>query len=288
MSIGALAPLTTEAAKLGLVEFACAAHGPLVVTALQARVTCRCGKTAKPVDGYRCPDCGEAFGSRTLLDRHRVGGSRNKRCLSYDEKIGKDWFQDDEGRWRKRGSFSEASDLTIREGIEAVLGVSKSVHEASEALGTAGDPAPMLGASPEGNQPRKPVHETPKIELPNFNPTRNWKRGAPGSAGGVYSGRLKGGSREGYVYFFQGDTTRRVKIGFSEDPERRLGEIRKGASERMRLLGSVVGTTGDEATHHRANSSSWVLDEWFAEDVFPQVADVLGVDVKTLEAIPFN
>jgi len=84
-----------------------------------------------------------------------------------------------------------------------------------------------------------------------------------------------------------GDTTRRIKIGFSDNPGRRLEEIRSGASERMRLLGSISGTTTAEASLHRKHSSSWVLDEWFLGDVLPDVAKVLDTDVESLETIPF-
>jgi len=123
---------------------------------------------------------------------------------------------------------------------------------------------------------------------PWSNPTRNWKRAAPGSRGGQ-AGRGSHTSelRSGFVYFFQGDTTRRIKIGFSDNPGRRLEEIRSGASERMRLLGSVFGTTTDEASLHRKHSASWVHNEWFAPELLPDVATVLDTDVESLESISF-
>jgi hypothetical protein len=135
---------------------------------------------------------------------------------------------------------------------------------------------------------RRHLTRLPRPE-PFSNPTRAWQRGLPGSRGGSAARGPRGELRQGYVYFFQGDTTRRIKIGFSSAPERRLAkEIRKGASERMRLLGFVAGTTQDEAKLHRTNAGSHVLDEWFTEDVLPEVARHLGRSVEELEEIPFG
>lgn len=293
--------LTAEERERGWVEHHCDEHGFLVATTPRAIVNCHCGKVArilrsgrivseatlKPTDAkarsqnaagqpnlYACGDCGQDFGSETLLRRHRVGRGRSKRCSVPAEMVGRNWFVDERGRWRKPGpkSPTRQAGCTVTEAVTALL-------------------SPV---QPEDDATPVPEYQTPEIGQvhtyepePFSNPTRAWKRGAPGSRNGEARRRSGGSTREGFVYFFQGDTTRRIKIGFSEDPERRLTEIRSGASERMRLLGSIAGTTTDEAAQHRANASAHVLNEWFAEDVLPDVAQVLGVAIKELEEIPF-
>jgi hypothetical protein len=160
-----------------------------------------------------------------------------------------------------------------------------TVSEAVEAL-----------LAPEQTEPGEtPSRDSERLKSVNpskparwSNPTRNWPRAAAGSQGGATAGAKRNSATwDGYVYFFQGDTTRRIKIGFSQNPTRRLEEIRSGASERIRLLGSVPGTTGDEAALHRTNATVHVLNEWFAEDALPEVARVLGCDVQEFDAIPF-
>jgi hypothetical protein len=200
--------------------------------------------------------------------------------------VGRGWHEDERGRWRAEGGFTQGgSTLTVAEGIKALLGVPEE--------------KPMLGDDSNVGGPENPSQLAKTVDVavdvgvsegvfaPFSNPTRSWARGAPGSRGGELAGRKRTEPRDGFVYFFQGDTTGRIKIGFSTDPKRRLEEIRSGASERMRLLGSLPGTTGDEASYHRANSSAHVLNEWFSPEVLPQVAGILGVPTSTLVEIPF-
>lgn len=292
--------LLAEEVERGWVEHVCDDHGFLVATTPRAMVTCECGKVARILRSgrivdektlrptkaaarslnsagqpnlYACDECGEDFGSKTLLSRHRVGGKKTKCCLTAFQMLGREWFVDERGRWRQRGPKSPdtRSRLTVSEAVEALLapqnqGLDSSPSEVPERLKSANPPKPEKWA----------------------NPTRNWPRAAPGSRGGATARERSTSTTSGFVYFFQGDTTRRIKIGFSQNPTRRFEEIRSGASERMRLLGAVPGTTGDEAALHRTNATAHVLNEWFAEDALPDVARVLNLNLDDLDSIPFT
>lgn len=125
--------LTAAERERGWVEHECDEHGFLVAMTPRARVTCKCGKmarilrsgrivneeTLKPTTAkartrnklghpfiHGCGDCGEDFGGETLLRKHRVGGKNNKRCMGSAEMLGKGWFADGSGRWRRRGALS--------------------------------------------------------------------------------------------------------------------------------------------------------------------------------------
>lgn len=124
----------------GWASFECDAHGFLVAASprVARTVWCRCGKRARIFRSGRAVDpdtlkptaakaktlnrsghpfiygcgCGEDFGGRTLLKRHRVGGTKSKRCLSVEEMAARGWLMDQKGRWRQRiDSFSGRNGL---------------------------------------------------------------------------------------------------------------------------------------------------------------------------------
>ena len=64
------------------------------------------------------------------------------------------------------------------------------------------------------------------------------------------------------VYFIE-DSIERIKIGFSTDPERRLGELQTGSSNRLRLIGSIPGGQHLESTLHSDFAHLRLKDEWF-------------------------
>ena len=68
---------------------------------------------------------------------------------------------------------------------------------------------------------------------------------------------------EGYIYFALAPTTKRVKIGFSCDPLRRVKELQTGAGEELILLGAIAGSPQDEKFCHDAYSEHWIAGEWF-------------------------
>lgn len=64
------------------------------------------------------------------------------------------------------------------------------------------------------------------------------------------------------VYFIE-DSIERIKIGFSTDPERRLGELQTGSSNRLRLIGSIPGGQHLESKLHSDFAHLRLKDEWF-------------------------
>lgn len=68
----------------------------------------------------------------------------------------------------------------------------------------------------------------------------------------------------GFVYFLGRPSTGAVKIGFSNLPERRLGELQTGNDERLDLIGYVPGSKTLERRLHDYLSASRLMGEWFA------------------------
>lgn len=69
----------------------------------------------------------------------------------------------------------------------------------------------------------------------------------------------------GWVYFVQGVTTGRVKIGFTAShPDRRFGVIQVHSPDPLRKLGVVLGTLETERILHRRFRPLNTHAEWFA------------------------
>jgi hypothetical protein len=68
---------------------------------------------------------------------------------------------------------------------------------------------------------------------------------------------------EGFVYFIQAEESLTVKIGFSQNPEKRLRYLQCGHSENLILIGSVAGTPSDERRLHKKLASNHKRGEWF-------------------------
>jgi hypothetical protein len=64
------------------------------------------------------------------------------------------------------------------------------------------------------------------------------------------------------VYFIE-DNIERIKIGLSNNPEKRLGELQTGSSNTLRLIGSIPGGRHLEAKLHFDFSHLQLKDEWF-------------------------
>jgi hypothetical protein len=62
-----------------------------------------------------------------------------------------------------------------------------------------------------------------------------------------------------YAYFIQGETTRMIKIGSSEEPLRRIRELRTGSGERLLFLGCLPPEFG------RGDLERWCHDEFLTE-----------------------
>lgn len=114
--------LLAEEVERGWVEHVCDDHGFLVATTPRALVTCECGKvsrilrsgrlvdaaTLRPTKAaarsmntaghpnlYGCDECGEDFGGKTILRRHRLKG----RCRTGEQMSQLGWSKNRRGRW---------------------------------------------------------------------------------------------------------------------------------------------------------------------------------------------
>lgn len=65
------------------------------------------------------------------------------------------------------------------------------------------------------------------------------------------------------VYFIRAETTGRVKIGWSNNPEKRLRGLQTGSAERLSLLRLTPGGVAEEAAFHKLFDHLWVDGEWF-------------------------
>ena len=64
------------------------------------------------------------------------------------------------------------------------------------------------------------------------------------------------------VYFIE-DSIERIKIGFSNDPQKRLGELQTGSSNSLRLIGSIPGGKDLESKLHSDFAHLKLKNEWF-------------------------
>ena len=71
------------------------------------------------------------------------------------------------------------------------------------------------------------------------------------------------GERNGLVYFVEAGLGGPVKIGWTQDVERRIAELQTANAHRLNLLGTVVGTMEDEAATHARFSHLRLEAEWF-------------------------
>ena len=69
--------------------------------------------------------------------------------------------------------------------------------------------------------------------------------------------------RHGVVYFVEAGLGGPVKIGWTQDVERRIAELQTANAHKLNLLGTVVGTMEDEASTHARFSHLRLEAEWF-------------------------
>jgi len=68
------------------------------------------------------------------------------------------------------------------------------------------------------------------------------------------------------IYFIQGQSSRKVKIGFTKDSiSRRLSQLQTGSPELLKLIGCCNGDTDFEAKLQLLFSSTHSHNEWFYE-----------------------
>lgn len=95
------------------------------------------------------------------------------------------------------------------------------------------------------------------------------------------------------VYFVQAETSRRIKIGFTElQPQARLSTLQIGSPEKLRLLGTFPGSMADERATHKLFISDQIAGEWFSEtkallefiaEKCAQIASIIPDDVDIVQ-----
>lgn len=66
------------------------------------------------------------------------------------------------------------------------------------------------------------------------------------------------------IYFIQNESNRAIKIGFTgEDVPSRMAQLQTASPDRLKLLGSIPGTTEDECFLHEMLDSYRMSGEWF-------------------------
>jgi hypothetical protein len=72
--------------------------------------------------------------------------------------------------------------------------------------------------------------------------------------------------KETYVYIIKASGLNQVKIGYSENPEKRLLQLQTGSSQSLELLLKIPATADDEKMLHRKFASYRTTGEWFNFD----------------------
>ena len=73
-------------------------------------------------------------------------------------------------------------------------------------------------------------------------------------------------SKEGFVYYIQEEMDGNIKIGWSEDPIKRLQQHQTSNSRELRMLVYVKGSQEYEREIHRKFQTSKTTGEWFKPD----------------------
>ena len=73
-------------------------------------------------------------------------------------------------------------------------------------------------------------------------------------------------SKEGFVYYIQEELDGNIKIGWSDDPIKRLSQHQTSNSRELRMLVYVKGSQEDEREIHRKFQNSKTQGEWFKPD----------------------
>lgn len=80
--------------------------------------------------------------------------------------------------------------------------------------------------------------------------------------------------RGGYIYFVQGVDGGPVKIGWSENPEKRLEQLQAASPDQLRILDYIIGDRHHERALHGRLSEYRLRGEWF--DDCPPVREAIA------------
>ena len=86
--------------------------------------------------------------------------------------------------------------------------------------------------------------------------------------------------REGFVYFVQSGGDGPIKIGWTQDLDRRIGELQTANAHPLRLIGYLPGSMRDEGAMHARFGHLRMEAEWFRNS--PEIHAFLRLAVKTL------
>jgi predicted GIY-YIG superfamily endonuclease len=68
----------------------------------------------------------------------------------------------------------------------------------------------------------------------------------------------------GYVYFISNSSNTGIKIGYSKNPNRRLGQLQTGNPEKLEIIYLLEGTKDTEKYFHRYFSNAYnIKNEWY-------------------------
>lgn len=80
--------------------------------------------------------------------------------------------------------------------------------------------------------------------------------------------------RDGFVYFVQSGEAGPVKIGWSQDVDRRMAELQTANARPLRLIGKIPGRMRDESRVHERFAHLRMEAEWFQNS--PEIHEFLA------------
>lgn len=83
---------------------------------------------------------------------------------------------------------------------------------------------------------------------------------------------------KGFVYFIVNYQDRKVKIGYSTNPEQRLKQLLTGNDGKLELAKVVPGTVKDERKYQRVFCHSKIRREWF--ELTPEIEEFINRKVR--------
>ena len=82
--------------------------------------------------------------------------------------------------------------------------------------------------------------------------------------------------RCGFVYCIRNDDSEAVKIGFSQNPMRRIKQLQTASPSRLRLIGVVEIAQAFETSLHEQYASRRLSGEWF-DDADSEISTVMSM-----------
>jgi hypothetical protein len=84
---------------------------------------------------------------------------------------------------------------------------------------------------------------------------------------------------KGFVYFIVNYQARKVKIGYSTNPEQRLKQLLTGNDGKLELAKVIPGTVKDERKYQRLFCHSKIRREWF--ELTPELQEFINRKVSS-------